>query len=90
MPNHVHLLLKVLEGYSLSQVMHSVKGFTATEANKMLGRAGKFWSPDYFDRFIRDQIHFSRARKYIEENPVKAGLCGSPAEWRWGSAGWRG
>jgi REP element-mobilizing transposase RayT len=89
MPNHVHLLLKILKGYSLAKVMHSIKGFTATEANKLLGRSGRFWSPDYFDRFIRDREHLSHAKNYIDENPVKAGLCKAPSDWPWGSAGWR-
>lgn len=90
MPNHGHLLLKNRAPFTLSEVMHSIKGFTASEANKILGRAGRFWSPDYFDRFIRDRVHLSRAKKYIEENPVKAGLCATPEEWPWGSAGWKG
>ena len=35
MPNHVHLLIEVLEGYPLSDVMHSIKSYTAHEANKI-------------------------------------------------------
>jgi REP element-mobilizing transposase RayT len=89
MPNHVHLLLRVIAGFELS-IMHSIKSYTASRANKILKRSGRFWSPDYFDRFIRDHAHFINAKKYIEENPVKAGLCPSPAEWPWGSPGWRG
>lgn len=90
MPNHGHVLLKTLSPFTLSQAMHSIKGFTATEANKILERTGRFWSPDYFDRFIRDRVHLARVRKYIDENPVKAGLCRTPADWPWGSAGWKG
>jgi REP element-mobilizing transposase RayT len=35
---------------------------------------------------IRDENHFFQTAEYIEENPVKAGLCNLPDEWEWGSA----
>ena len=90
MANHVHLLLQTLAPYTLTQVIHSIKSFTGNAANKLVGLSGRFWSPDYFDRFMRDRVHLARAKKYIEENPVKAGLCQEPAGWPWGSAGWKG
>lgn len=90
MPNHVHLLFTPIDSFTVSNIMHSIKGYTASEANKVLGRSGRFWSPDYFDRFIRNRAHFSRAKRYIEDNPVKAGLCKTSSEWPWGSSGWRG
>ena len=86
MPNHGHILLSPLPEYSLAAIMHSIKSFTANFANKTLGRKGRFWSPEYFDRFIRDRVHFANTVRYIENNPVKAGLCRSPADWRWSSA----
>ena len=89
MPNHVHLLLQTAQGYSLSQIIHSIKSFTSTQANDLLGRNGRFWSPDYFDRFIRDQVHRARVKKYIENNPVKAGLCSSPEDWPWSNRGYK-
>jgi methylenetetrahydrofolate--tRNA-(uracil-5-)-methyltransferase len=90
MPTHAHILIRTIEPHKLSDAMHSIKSFTASAANKILGRSGRFWSPDYFDRFIRDARHYSNVNRYIDENPVKAGLSKSPAEWPWGSAGWRG
>ena len=90
MPNHVHLLFSPSDNFSLSEIMHSIKSFTAKKANEILSRSGRFWSPDYFDRFIRDRDHFTNAKKYIENNPVKAGLCEAPEEWWWGSAGFSG
>jgi hypothetical protein len=44
------------------------------------------WQRDYWDRFIRNDHHFLIAKNYIEENPVAAGLAGSPEAWPWGSA----
>jgi REP element-mobilizing transposase RayT len=90
MPNHVHLLVAPCIGHSLSNIMHSLKSYTAQEANKVLSRRGNFWFEDYFDRYIRNAKHFENALSYIENNPVKAGLCKSARDWRFGSAFSRG
>lgn len=90
MPNHVHILFRVLPCYTLSKVIHSIKSYTAVEANKILGRTGRFWSADYFDRYMRDRVHLAATKKYINENPVKAGLCSAAEDWPWGSTGWSG
>ncbi|MCL2305778.1 MAG: class I tRNA ligase family protein [Planctomycetaceae bacterium] len=90
MPNHVHVMFTPKNSYTLSDILHSWKSFTANKANKILNRSGSFWGVEYFDRMIRDEKHFLAAWEYIEMNPVKAGLCGSPEEWRYGSAGTAG
>ena len=86
MPNHVHILLTPNNGYSLSEIIHSIKSYTAKEANSILSRRGEFWQADYFDRFIRNKKHFDSAKQYIEYNPVLAGLCDTPHEWEFSSA----
>ena len=89
MPNHLHTLMRRFEGYELSDIMHSLKSYTAHEANKILGRSGQFWIEDYFDRRIRDERHFQKTIKYIENNPVNAGLCAKPEDWPFSSAWFR-
>ena len=81
MPNHVHVLVTPLTGASLSSLVHSWKSFTAKAINDGLGRQGTVWFEEYFDRAIRDDAHFSAAKAYIEDNPVKAGLCAEAADW---------
>jgi REP element-mobilizing transposase RayT len=49
-----------------------------------------FWEEDYFDRYVRDDEHYGRVVRYIENNPVKAGLVKAPEEWAWSSARYRG
>jgi len=88
MPNHVHGMIGTLAGHPLDRILHSWKSFTAKGANRILGRAGIFWQPEYHDRFIRDDDHFANALRYIEENPVAAGLVPRAEDWRWSSA-WR-
>ena len=86
MPNHVHVLFLPLASWSLTSIVHSWKSYAAKKANRILGRRGRFWQEDYRDRYIRDDGHFLAARAYIEENPVKAGLCRRAEDWPFGSA----
>lgn len=86
MPNHVHSLAEMREGWPLADVVQSWKGFTAHEANRVLGRNGEFWQREYHDRYIRDGEHLEFARNYIEQNPVKARLCEKAEDWQWSSA----
>ena len=87
MPNHVHLVLWPLPNHTLSGILRSRKRQTARQANLILGRTGKaFWQPESYDHWIRNDEKKARIRCYIRNNPVKAGLCESPEDWRWGSA----
>lgn len=79
MPNHVHLVCKLLPGKSLSRTMQALKSFTAKGVNKLLGRTGALWQREYYDRLIRDDAELNRAISYVHDNPVKAGL----ADWKW-------
>jgi len=86
MPNHLHVIATPLSGWTLSAITHSWKSFTALKANEILSTKGAFWSPEYYDRAIRDETHYEAALAYVEMNPVKAGLCSRPDEWRFSSA----
>ena len=86
MPNHVHTLIEVFNGISLSEIIHSWKSYSANQINKLLNRIGQVWMMEYFDRYIRDYNHFEKVVNYIHNNPVKAGLVKSPSEYRWSSA----
>ncbi|CAN5622321.1 hypothetical protein BH23GEM3_BH23GEM3_26970 [soil metagenome] len=88
-PNHVYVLVETLPGHALADVVQSWKSFSSKAANRILGWEGRFWMPDYHDRFVRDERHLAAVRTYIRGNPVKAGLCAQEAEWRFGSA-WEG
>ena len=79
MPNHVHLVMKPRDEWTLSKLMHSLKSYTSKEINKALGRAGQNWQDEYFDRVIRDLQDLERAIEYVRANPVKAGL----RDWEW-------
>ena len=87
MPNHVHALIRV--GDSLGKIIQNWKSVSAVEANRLLGRNGRFWQPDYWDRFMRDEEQIRKAVRYIENNPVKAKFCREPQAWRFSSARFR-
>ena len=60
MPNHVHVVLRILPGQDLAKVLHSWKSFTAKMANQMLRRDGAFWQREYYDHLVRDEHEFCR------------------------------
>ncbi|HMP83763.1 MAG TPA: transposase [Verrucomicrobiota bacterium] len=88
MPNHLHLLVDVWDT-PLSELIKSWKSFTGREANKLLGRSGEFWEREYMDTVIEDEKHRQTAVRYIENNPVKAGLVREAKDWPWSSARFR-
>jgi menaquinone-specific isochorismate synthase len=79
MPNHVHLVIEPTGRWSLAEILHSVKSFTAKRANAVLGREGEFWQAEYYDHLVRDEADYERAVHYALGNPAKAGL----SDWRW-------
>jgi len=89
MPNHVHVMFEQMDGYRLGDIVGSWKRFTGRTANRTLSREGPFWQGEYYDRYIRDDAHFAAALKYIEDNPVSAGLATCAVDWPWSSARWR-
>jgi REP element-mobilizing transposase RayT len=85
MPNHVHALWRPVR--PMTEVMRWVKGSSARRINRMLGREGEhFWQEESFDRWIRSEWEGQRILRYIEENPVKAGLVRHATDWDWSSA----
>ena len=88
MPKHVHLLLE--PRFPLAKIVQGWKSVTARWVlanNDLLGLGipdpRHLWMREYWDRYIRDDNHLKAVIDYIHHNPVKAGLCGEPAEWPW-------
>ena len=88
MPNHVHLL--ILPQVAVPVLMRWLKGSTARQANRILGRTGQaFWQDESWDHYLRNSDQLNRSIAYIEGNPVSAGLVASAENWPWSSAGWQ-
>jgi REP element-mobilizing transposase RayT len=87
MRNHVHLL--VHPHIEPGEIMRRLKGRTAREANLLLSRSGgPFWQAESYDRWMRNEKEIVKVARYIENNPVVAGLAARPDEYEWSSA-WR-
>jgi putative transposase len=85
MANHIHLL--ILPKVPPDRLLKSLKGVTAREANRLLGRTGEpFWQKESYDHWVRNEVAYERIRRYIENNPVKAGLVKNAFEFSWPSA----
>jgi putative transposase len=74
MPNHVHLLVAFPDEKSMLAQCESWKHFTATQINRHLQQKGRFWQEDAFDHLLRSERQFEYLRRYIQNNPNKAGL----------------
>jgi REP element-mobilizing transposase RayT len=90
MPNHIHVLLEPRA--DLATIVQGWKSFTSRwvlRQNQRLGlgipASDQLWMREYWDRYIRDAEHYQKAVEYIEQNPVKAGLCRRPEDWSWSS-----
>lgn len=85
MPNHVHLLIE--PRLSLERITRGLKGASARDANRILKRPGlAFWQNESFDHWVRTPAEGEKICRYIENNPVKAGLATRPENWPWSSA----
>jgi len=85
MANHVHVVL--LPVAPVARISRTIKGFTSLQANRILGREGQaFWQPETYDHWVRGREELGRIIRYVEWNPVKAGLVVRPEDWTWSSA----
>jgi type I restriction enzyme R subunit/putative DNA methylase len=85
MANHVHILIDPTA--ELSNITKSIKGFSARRANAILGLTGQpFWQEESYDHWARGPEESEKIVRYIEENPVSAGLVKRVEDWRWSSA----
>ena len=86
MPDHIHVLLSLDQMMSVEKAMQLIKGGFSYRAKKELGYTGEVWQPGFSEVRILDRKSFLKHRKYVEQNPVKAGLADSPEKFPYGSA----
>jgi REP element-mobilizing transposase RayT len=71
MPNHVHALLLMLPGYSLSDMIKAWKSISARRIGTRLGRRGSYWMNEYFDHAVRGDDSLEKFARYVRENPTR-------------------
>jgi putative transposase len=86
MPNHFHLQLTIDREMTIEKTVGLIKGNFSYRAKKEFGFGHEIWQPGFSDERVWDRESFLRHRKYIDNNPVKAGLARMPKEYPYGSA----
>ena len=85
MPNHVHLLLTPDDPVNLSRAMRRLGQRYAQHFNRANARTGALWE-DRFKSFAVDtHAYLLKCQRYIEQNPVRAGLVRHPGDYAWSS-----
>jgi len=84
MPNHVHLVFELInKNKSITDLMKSIKRYSARKANEILETKGRFWQVESFDRLVRNENELYNIIKYVLLNPVKAGLVENYTDWQY-------
>ena len=74
MPDHLHGLISLGDGQSLSEIMNTLKGRSAHSINKLLNQQGPFWQNGFHDHALRNEEDRLAISRYIVANPLRAGL----------------
>jgi putative transposase len=85
MTNHVHLIVTGRRKDSLAGAIGRAHMRYARFINRRNGWTGHLWANRYFSTPL-DEAHLWRAVKYVELNPVRAGMAGRAEEYEWSSA----
>lgn len=86
MPNHVHLLLCPQDIWGLAKTMQRVARNYSLSINQRHGWSGRLWESRYYSCVVEKESYLWAVCRYIEMNPVRAGLVSKPEEWQWSSA----
>lgn len=85
MTNHVHLLVTPKDKQGISRMMQYVGRRYVPYINATYGASGSIWEGRYKASLIHDEEYLLTCMRYIELNPVRAGMVKSPARYRWSS-----
>jgi putative DNA methylase len=87
MPDHAHLALTPRWDergtFSIPEIMQEIKSVSAHRISKETGHVGRVWQEESFDRALRCEEDLSAKVKYMFDNPVRAGLVSTLADYRW-------
>jgi len=85
MANHLHLLLQAPETEALGRPLRWFMTETAKAFHRARGRTGHFWERRYLACLVEDDLYALAALRYVDRNPVRAGLVADPATYPWSS-----
>lgn len=85
MPNHVHLIAVPETEEGLRRAIGEAHRRYTRMINSRAGWSGHLWQ-GRFASFVMDEDYLLAAARYVELNPIRAGLTADPFAWRWSSA----
>jgi putative transposase len=85
MSNHVHLIVVPRAAEALAQALKHTHGRYAFYWNARNSSSGHVWQGRFYSCLL-DETHLWRALRYVELNPVRAGMVPEPMQWQWSSA----
>jgi len=85
MSNHVHLLLTLHERNGQARLMKDLSQSTSTWMHRRHGTSGTMWDGRYHASQIDTESYLLKCQRYIELNPVRAGMADFPGGYRWSS-----
>jgi len=85
MTNHAHLRVTAREASAPARMMHALGSNYVRYFNERHGRTGTLWEGRYRSSLIDSERYFLECSRYVETNPVRAGMVNSPDEYRWSS-----
>jgi putative transposase len=87
MTNHVHLLVTPETRDAISRTMQYVGRHYVIYVNTQYGRSGTLWEGRHKGSIISSEAYLLACSRYIELNPVRAGMVAAPGDYRWSSYG---
>lgn len=87
MDNHVHLLATPAAASGVSRLLQGLGATYVRAFNDRHARTGTLWEGRFHACFVDSDTHLWNCHRYIELNPVRAGICGRPDDYRWSSFG---
>jgi REP element-mobilizing transposase RayT len=83
MNDHVHTVLRPLEGNALERILQGIKSYCAHKINRLHGRTGAFWQQEGYDRIIRDAMEWEGKVNYTLDNPFRRWPDLQEYKWHW-------
>jgi putative transposase len=90
MTNHVHLLLSSIRADGVGALMKGLGQRYVQYVNRQYRRSGTLWEGRYRSCLVQQDAYLLSCQRYIELNPVRAGMVEHPGEYRWSSYGCNG
>lgn len=75
MPDHLHWMVQLQGGMSLSACVRNVKSVSTHRLNKLRNVSGRLWQAGFHDHALRREEDIVATARYIVMNPVRAGLA---------------